>query len=182
MENIYNLLVLDPKGKEVSMNNFAGQVLLIVNTATKCGFTPQYEDLEKMYEDYKGRGFTILDFPCNQFAGQTPGTDEEIHEFCTLNYNTQFPRFKKIDVNGDNAHPLFKFLKSQKGFAGFNMNHPIAKILDEMLTKANPDYKENSDIKWNFTKFLINKKGEVVHRFEPTAGADEIKPVLEQYL
>ena len=143
-------------------------MLLIVNTATKCGFTPQYEELEALYKAYKDKGLEILDFPCNQFGNQAPGTEEEIHSFCTLNFGTEFPQFKKIEVNGENEDPLFTFLKKEKGFEGFNLEHPIGKVLDEMMTKADPDYASKPDIKWNFTKFLVDGEGKVVARYEPT--------------
>ena len=182
MKTIYDFSVKDRKGQEVSLREYANQVLLIVNTATKCGFTPQYDELEKLYATYRKDGFCILDFPCNQFGQQAPGTDENIHEFCKLTYGTEFPRFKKVKVNGDDAEPLFKFLKEQKGFAGWNMEHPIAHILDDMLSKQDPNYKETADIKWNFTKFLINKKGQVVARFEPTAPFNEITEAIEKLL
>ena len=139
------------------MSEYEGKVVLVVNTATQCGFTPQYEELEKLYEKYHSQGFEILDFPCNQFGQQAPGTDESIHEFCKLTYGTEFPRFKKIKVNGNDAEPLYQFLKEQKGFAGWDMSHPIAHVLDDMLSKEDPDYREKADIKWNFTKFLINR-------------------------
>lgn len=180
MKTVYEFTVKDRKGGNVSLKEYANEVLLIVNTATKCGFTPQYEELEQLYKRHHKEGFEILDFPCNQFGQQAPGTDESIHEFCKLNYGTEFPRFKKVKVNGDDADPLFKFLKEQKGFAGWDMDHPIAHLLDEMLAKEDPDYKEKADIKWNFTKFLINKKGQVVARFEPTAKIEEIeKQIIE---
>lgn len=182
MKTVYDFSVKDRKGNLVSLKEYASEVLLIVNTATKCGFTPQYSELEKLYEDYHNKAFTILDFPCNQFGQQAPGTAEEIREFCQLNYNTQFPQFKKIEVNGEKADPLFVFLKGQKGFAGFDMEHPIAPILDDMLSKADPNYKESADIKWNFTKFLINKKGEVVARFEPTAKIQLIEEEIKKLL
>ena len=140
MKTVYDFKVKDRKGKEISLKEYSGMVLLIVNTATKCGFTPQYEELERLYEKYRSQGFTILDFPCNQFGQQAPGTDESIHEFCKLTYGTEFPRFKKLKVNGEDADPLYKFLQEQKGFAGWDMSHPIANILDEMLSKADPDY------------------------------------------
>lgn len=182
MKTVYDFKVKDRKGKEVSLKEYSGQVLLIVNTATKCGFTPQYEELEKLYEKYRSQGFTILDFPCNQFGQQAPGTDESIHEFCKLTYGTEFPRFKKLKVNGEDADPLYKFMQEQKGFAGWDMNHPIAHILDEMLSKNDPDYKEKSDIKWNFTKFLISKAGRVAARFEPTESIDNIALKIEELL
>ena len=134
MKTIYDFTVKDRKGKDVSLKEYANEVLLIVNTATKCGFTPQYDELEKLYEQYHSQGFEILDFPCNQFGQQAPGTDESIHEFCKLNFGTEFPRFKKIKVNGEDAEPLYKFLQEQKGFAGWDMNHKIAPILDDMLS------------------------------------------------
>ena len=177
MRTIYEFSVKDRKGKSVSLKEYANEVVLIVNTATKCGFTPTYEELEALYEKYHTQGFEILDFPCNQFGNQAPGTDESIHQFCKLTYGTEFSRFKKIKVNGEDAEPLFTFLKEQKGFAGWDETHPLYPILDEMLSKADPNYKENTDIKWNFTKFLINKKGQVVARFEPTEKIENIAVV-----
>ena len=182
MKTVYEFSVKDRKGKDVSLKEYANEVLLIVNTATKCGFTPQYEELEKLYKEHHSEGFEILDFPCNQFGQQAPGTDESIHEFFKLNFGTDFPRFKKVKVNGDDADPLFKFLKEQKGFAGWDMEHPIAHILDDMLTKADPDYKEKPDVKWNFTKFLVNKKGQVVSRFEPTEKVEVIDNAIKELL
>ena len=182
MRTVYDFSVKDRKGKEVSLKEYANEVLLIVNTATKCGFTPQYEELEKLYEKYHSQGFEVLDFPCNQFGQQAPGTDEAIHEFCKLNYGTEFPRFKKLKVNGDDADPLYKFLKEQKGFAGFDASHPLTPVLDKLLSESNPAYKENADIKWNFTKFLINKRGQVVARFEPTESIENIAKQIEEIL
>ncbi|KGF44922.1 MAG: glutathione peroxidase [Prevotella bivia] len=182
MRTIYEFSVKDRKGKSVSLKEYANEVVLIVNTATKCGFTPTYEELEALYEKYHTQGFEILDFPCNQFGNQAPGTDESIHQFCKLTYGTEFSRFKKIKVNGEDAEPLFTFLKEQKGFAGWDETHPLYPILDEMLSKADPNYKENTDIKWNFTKFLINKKGQVVARFEPTEKIENIATQIEALL
>jgi glutathione peroxidase len=182
MRTVYEFSVKDRKGKEVSLKEYANEVLLIVNTATKCGFTPQYEELEKLYEKYHSQGFEVLDFPCNQFGQQAPGTDEAIHEFCKLNYGTEFPRFKKLKVNGDDADPLYKFLKEQKGFAGFDANHPLTPVLEKMLVEDNPDYQQSADIKWNFTKFLINKRGQVVARFEPTESLENIATQIEELL
>ena len=167
-QNVYDFTVNDRRGNDVSLSDYKGKVLLIVNTATRCGFTPQYEELETLYKKYKEEGLEILDFPCNQFGEQAPGTEEEIHQFCTLNYGTEFPQFKKIEVNGENEIPLYTFLKSKCGFKGFNPDHKIGQLLDQMLSKDNPDYASNPDIKWNFTKFLIDRKGNVVERFEPT--------------
>lgn len=179
---IYDFTVTDNKGNDVQLSQYKGKVLLIVNTATACGFTPQYEDLDSLYDAYAAKGLEILDFPCNQFGAQAPGTDEEIQEFCTLRYNTQFPRFKKIDVNGENEQPLYTYLKSQKGFAGFDPAHPLTKILHDMFSKADADYASKPDIKWNFTKFLIDKEGNVVARFEPTAAKETLAPAIEELL
>ncbi len=182
MKTIYDFSVKGRKGEQVSLKEYNGEVLLIVNTATKCGFTPQYEELENLYKKYRKEGFVVLDFPCNQFGQQAPGTDESIHEFCKLNFGTEFPRFKKVKVNGEDAEPLFQWLREEKGFAGWDMEHPIAHILDDMLTKADPDYKEKNDIKWNFTKFLINKKGQVVARYEPTTKMEVIEKAVKELL
>ncbi len=167
MANIYDYTVPATDGSEVSLKDFEGKVMIIVNTATGCGFTPHYEPLEALYEKYHDQGLEIIDIPCNQFAGQTPGTDEEIHEFCTLKYNTQFPQMKKSDVNGENALPVYGYLKSQKGFEGMGKG-PKALAMSAMLKTIDKDYKNNPDIKWNFTKFVIGRDGEVLDRFEPT--------------
>ncbi len=179
---IYDFTVTDNKGNDVALSQYKGKVLLIVNTATACGFTPQYEDLDSLYDAYAAKGFEILDFPCNQFGAQAPGTDEEIQEFCTLRYNTQFPRFKKIDVNGENALPLYTFLKSQKTFAGFDPQHPLTSILHNMFSKADANYDKNAEIKWNFTKFLVDQEGKVIARFEPTATKEVLAPAIEALL
>ena len=170
----YDYSVTDMEGKEISMKEFEGKVVLVVNTATGCGFTPHYEDIEAMFEKYHDQGFEVLDVPCNQFAGQTPGTDEEIHEFCTLHYNTLFPQMTKSDVNGENALPLFTWLKSQKGFEGFGKG-PKAMMMAALLKKIDKDYKNNPDIKWNFTKFVIDRQGNVAARFEPTAKMSDVE-------
>ncbi|MBP5564395.1 MAG: glutathione peroxidase [Lachnospiraceae bacterium] len=169
----YDLSVTAADGSEVSMKDYENKVVLVVNTATGCGFTPHYKPLEEMYEKYHDQGLEIVDVPCNQFAGQTPGTDEEIHEFCQLKYNTQFPQMKKSDVNGENAIELFKYLKSQKGFEGFGKG-PKALAMSTMLKGIDKDYKNNPEIKWNFTKFIVNRQGEVVARFEPTVDMKEV--------
>ena len=170
----YDYSVPNTKGEEVSMKDFEGKVVMVVNTATGCGFTPQYEDIESIYEEFHDKGFEVVDVPCNQFAGQTPGSDAEIHEFCTLKYNTQFPQMKKSDVNGDNQLPLYEYLKSQKGFEGFGKGAK-ALAMSAMLKTIDKDYKKNPNIKWNFTKFIVDRKGEVVARFEPTASMDDVK-------
>ena len=175
--SFYDYSVTDMDGKEVSMKDFEGKVVLVVNTATGCGFTPHYEDIENMYEKYHEAGLEVVDVPCNQFAGQTPGTDEEIHEFCTLHYNTKFPQMTKSDVNGENALPLFTWLKSQKGFEGFGKG-PKALMMSGLLKKIDKDYKNNPDIKWNFTKFVVDREGQVVARFEPTAKMSDVEACI----
>ena len=182
MKTVHDFSVKDRKGRMVSLKEYSGEVLLIVNTATQCGFTEQYAELEAMFEKYHKMGFEVLDFPCNQFGKQAPGTDAEIHEFCKLNYNTGFPRFKKIKVNGEEADPLYKFLTGQKGFAGWDEGHKLTPILEEMLSKEDPDYKQKPDIKWNFTKFLTDKRGVVVARFEPTESLENIAAKVEELL
>ena len=179
--SFYDLSVTAANGTEFSMENYKGKVVLVVNTATGCGFTPHYKDIEAMYEKYHDKGFEVIDVPCNQFAGQTPGTDDEIHEFCTLKYHTQFPQMKKSDVNGETAIPLFKYLKSQKGFEGFGKG-PKALAMSALLSKMDKDYKNNSEIKWNFTKFVIDREGNVVARFEPTAKMDKVAEFVESLL
>jgi len=179
--NFYDYSVMNAKGEEVSMKEYEGKVVLVVNTATGCGFTPHYKDLEEMYEALHDKGLEILDIPCNQFAGQTPGTDEEIHEFCTLHYNTQFPQMKKSEVNGPGQLPLYGFLKEQKGFDGFGIG-PVALAMNAMMLKIDKDYKNNPDIKWNFTKFVVDRSGNVAARFEPTASMKEVRKFVESML
>lgn len=181
-KNIYGFTVTDNQGKEVSLSQYKGKVILIVNTATHCGFTPQYEDLDSLYAAYADKGLEILDFPCNQFGGQAPGTDAEIQQFCVANFNTLFPRFHKIDVNGANESPLYTYLKKKKGFAGFDPAHPLTNVLHTMFSRNDPDYAKKPSIKWNFTKFLIDRKGRVVARFEPTATKETIAPAIEALL
>jgi glutathione peroxidase len=156
--NIYDYVVKNDEGKDVSMSEYKGKVLLIVNTATGCGFTPQYEGLEELYKKYQSQGLEILDFPCNQFGEQAPGSIQEIKEFCQLNYDTNFPLFAKIDVNGEKEEPLFTYLKSQQGGLF------------------------GSKIKWNFTKFLINREGNIVERFAPTITPDKMEKKIVELL
>ena len=181
-QNVYDFTVKDDLGKEVSLSQYKGNVLLIVNTATRCGFTPQYTELEALYEKYAKEGFEILDFPCNQFGEQAPGTIEEIHQFCSANFNIQFPQFDKIEVNGPGEHPLYTYLKSQKGFGGFDLNERLGKLLDEMFRKEDPDYDKSPDIKWNFTKFLVSRDGSVVKRYEPTDKMSDIEADIQKEL
>lgn len=178
----YDFEVQDKMGVAVKMDEYEGKVVLVVNTATECGFTPQYDDLQDLYEKYEEAGLEILDFPCNQFGNQAPGSDEEIASFCDSRYGITFPQFKKIDVNGENALPLFKFLQSEKGFAGFNPEHPLTPIVESVVERAHPNYKEEADIKWNFTKFLIDRTGNVVARFEPTEDIEAVDTAVRELL
>ena len=163
------------------MKNFEGKVVLVVNTATGCGFTPHYKDLEDMYEKYHEQGLEIVDVPCNQFAGQTPGTDDEIHEFCTLKFGTEFPQFKKIDVNGETAEPLFAYLATEKPFTGFGKGLKFA-AMNKFSEMNNKKFGDKAYIKWNFTKFLIDREGKVVARFEPTVDMKEVKAAVQAAL
>ena len=179
--NIYDYNVPKPNGEELKLADLKGKVLLIVNTATGCGFTPQYEAIETLYEQYHDKGLEIIDIPCNQFGHQTPGTDDEVNEFCQLHYNTKFEQMKKSDVNGANELPLYTFLKSQKSFEGFG-EHKLASLLADMLAKEDNDWDKKPDIKWNFTKFLVNRQGKVIARFEPTADMNEIKAKIAELI
>jgi len=181
MAGIYDFTVKDRRGNEVSLGEYAGKVLLIVNTATGCGFTPHYEPLEAMYKDLRDKGFEILDFPCNQFAGQAPGDADEIHEFCTLKFGTEFPQFAKIEVNGDGADPLFVHLATQKPFESFGKGLKSA-ALKKFTNMNNKKFGDKAYIKWNFTKFLIDREGNVVARFEPTKDMDEVRAEVEKLL
>lgn len=171
--SIYDYKVKKRKEGELDLAELKGKVILIVNTATGCGFTPQYEGIEALYEKYHDKGFEVLDFPCNQFAGQAPGNDEEIHEFCTLKYNTRFDQLKKIEVNGENAEPLYTFLKEacpKEEVSGIK-----AKMAMKAISKLSKTAKEKGDIKWNFTKFLVDREGNVVRRYAPTTDAKAIE-------
>lgn len=181
-ESIYDFSVQDAEGRQVSLADYKGKVLLIVNTASRCGFTPQYKELEAMYRELNRKGFEILDFPCNQFGNQAPESDAEYVAFCRANYGTEFKQFHKIDVNGENEIPLYAFLKKQQQFVGFDKSHPLCEILETNFDKNQPDWRENADIKWNFTKFLVDKKGNVVARFEPTATEEQMVPEIMKYL
>lgn len=178
--NIYDYEVTTNDGKTIKLDEYKGKVLLIVNTATHCGFTKTYDDLEKTYLKYKDKGFEILDFPCNQFKEQAPESDKEINSFCTLNYSTTFPRFKKIDVNGEEASPLYKYLTSLYEFKGFG-KHVLSPILNKLIKTENND-KDPHTIKWNFTKFLVNRDGKVTERIEPTQNFKYIDKKIEELL
>ena len=181
MKTVYDFTVKDRKGSDVRLDSYKGKVLLIVNTATGCGFTPHYEPLEKMYKDLKDKDFEILDFPWNQFANQAPGSEEEIHSFCTLKFGTEFPQFAKIDVNGENADPLFAFLSTEKPFEGFGKGIKNA-ALNKFANLNNKAFGEKAYIKWNFTKFLIDREGKVIARFEPTIDMNEVRKAVEAAL
>ncbi len=170
--SVYQFTVKDVDQKEVSLKAYEGKVLLIINSATKCGLTPQYEGLEKIYETYRKKGFEILDFPCNQFMNQAPGTDQELKSFCELNYGTQFKTFAKLDVNGKQAHPLYKYLRNEKkkDLGDHGKNTLLSRLLP------------NTSIKWNFTKFLVNRQGQVIHRFGPGFTPDKIAPYIEEVI
>ncbi len=177
---IYDFTIKAQDGSEVRMSEFAGKTLLIVNTATGCGFTPQYDELQDLYELHQKDGLEILDFPCNQFREQAPGSDEEIHSFCTGRYGITFPQFSKIDVNGEHAIPLYKYLTENTSFGGFS--GPMGLVLKPIVKKMDKDYKNNGRIKWNFTKFLISREGEILARFEPTDSMDKVKEKVEEAL
>lgn len=180
--SIYDFTVMTGAGKEKSLADYKDKVVLIVNTASKCGFTPQFKELQELYLTYKEKGLEILGFPCNQFAEQDPGSNGEIEEFCRYNYGVTFQMFAKGDVRGETAQPLFKYLTAQKGFEGFDKSHPIAARLTEALKTNFPEYLEGDDIKWNFTKFLIDKEGNVVKRFEPTTSPSALAADIEALL
>lgn len=172
--SIYDFKVTTREGNEETLEQYKDKVLLIVNTATGCGFTPHYEPLEAMYKEYRDQGFEILDFPCNQFADQAPESDDEIHEFCQVKFGTEFPQYKKIDVNGETALPLFAYLATEKPFEGFGKGIKN-KALEKFANANNKKYGDKAYIKWNFTKFLVDRAGNVVARFEPTVEMDEVK-------
>lgn len=180
--NLYDFEVMAQKNQPLHLSQYKGKVVLIVNTASKCGFTFQYQDLQRLYDKYNSKGFEILDFPCDQFGGQSPESDEQTTEFCQLNYGTTFAQLQQIEVNGENESPLYTWLKSEKGFFGFDRNNPVSQKLDDRLKKVDPDYAKSSDIKWNFTKFLIDREGNVVARFEPTADITRIDNMIQAQL
>lgn len=179
--NIYDFKVKAQDGSEISLADYKGKVLLIVNTATGCGFTPQYEELQALYDAHQSAGLEILDFPCNQFGEQAPGSDEEIYSFCTGRFGITFPQFAKIDVNGANAIPLYQWLAENSKFEGFGMN-PMGLAMSGILKKIDKDYKKSNTVKWNFTKFLISRDGQIAARFEPTASMKAVKQKVEEIL
>ncbi|MBQ4285328.1 MAG: glutathione peroxidase [Bacteroidales bacterium] len=180
METIYSFKTLSNKGAEVELSQYKGKVLMIVNTASKCGFTPQYDGLEALYQKYKDQGLVILGFPCDQFAGQEPGSNEQIEEFCRINHGVTFPLMAKTDVNGENAEPVFEYLKSQaptEEYKGLK-----AKATRTMLKGISKTARKDSDILWNFTKFLVNRDGTVIKRYAPVTTPEEIEKDLQEML
>ena len=178
---IYDYKVKKADGTEVSMEDYRGKVLLIVYTATGCSFTPQYDGLQELYEEVKDKGFEILDFPCNQFGAQAPGTDEEIHTFCTGRFGVTFPQFAKCDVRGETAIPLFRYLADNTTFEGFGLS-PMGLMMNGIAKKMDRDYKKNGEIKWNFTKFVIDRDGKIAARFEPTQDVKAVAAKVRELL
>ena len=178
--SIYDYFIKDRNGKEISLNEYKGKVLVIVNTATGCGFTPQYEGLENLYKEYHEKGLEIIDIPCNQFGNQAPGTDDEIHDFCALKYNTSFDQFTKADVNGKNELPLYTYLKEQiKEDKIEGIKNKMAMKAVEKISKTT---KKNGDIKWNFTKFLVDKEGKVIERYSPTFKPEDMEEDIKKII
>lgn len=181
-QSIYDFEVIDNKNNLVSLSKYKGKILLICNTAIHCQFTPTYKNLEFSYLKYHSAQFEILDFPCNQFHGQASESDEFIDAFCTNQYKTTFPRFKKIDVNGENASPLFLYLQKQKKFQGFDKGSDFSQYLSIMQMKENINWLKDNSIKWNFTKFLVDRNGKVVKRFECTAPYSKVEQAIEKLI
>lgn len=180
---IYDITVKDIDGSDVSLANYKGKVLLIVNVASKCGLTPQYQGLEALYQKYKDQGLEILGFPCNQFLGQEPGTNEEIQSFCSLNYNVTFPLFDKIDVNGEAESPLYTYLKEQAPFKGYPEGaEEFAARLDQIHQQTGTGFDQGDAIRWNFGKFLVSKDGKTILRFEPMVTPDMMEEAIQELL
>lgn len=179
---IYSYSVRRMDGGETSLSEYRGKVLLLVNTASRCGFTPQFAQLESLYEKYRDRGLMVLAFPCNQFKEQDPDDDETIARFCQKNYGVTFPVFSKIKVLGSESDALYRYLTEQKPFAGFDRDHPLAQKLHEILSAEDPDYARSDAVKWNFTKFLVGRDGAVMRRFEPTADLAAVEREIEKLL
>ena len=180
--NVYDFKAETIDGCEIALEGYRGKVLLIVNTASKCGFTHQYEELETLYRKYAQEGLVVLGFPCNQFMNQEPESNEKIKEFCTTTYQVTFPMFAKIDVKGERALPLYGYLTAQQKFEGFNRSHPLGEKLDELLYAEDKNYAMTDDVKWNFTKFVADKEGVCVRRFEPTTDISEVEEYIKTLL
>ncbi len=181
MKTLYDFSARSNKGAEVHFSDYKGKVVLIVNTASKCGFTPQYDGLEALWQKYRDKGLVIIGFPCDQFGHQEPGSNEEIAEFCRLNHGVTFPLMEKIEVNGEGAAPIYQWLTAEKAFGGFG-DGPMAAMMDKFLSEADPDYASKPGIKWNFTKFLIDREGKVVARFEPTFTPEQLDACIAEVL
>lgn len=177
---IYDYSIIDRNGNKINLNDYNGKVLIIVNTATGCGFTPQYEGLEKLYKEYHDKGLEIIDIPCNQFGNQAPGTDDEIHEFCALKYDTSFDQFAKAEVNGENELPLYTYLKEQ--IKEDKIDGIKNKMAMKAVEKISKTAIKDGDIKWNFTKFLVDKEGKVVGRYSPTFKPEDIKEDIKKLI
>lgn len=182
MATIYDFTVTRANGERFPLYHYEGKPVLIVNTASKCKYTPQFDDLQKLYDEYKERGLQVIGFPCNQFAEQEPGSSQEAESFCQINYGVQFPMFSKVDVNGEQAHPLYDFLKKSGPFAGFDESDSNGKLLKLMIADKAPHWLHGDAIKWNFTKFLIDREGRVIRRFEPVDAVDKLKASIEELL
>ncbi|OXM83567.1 glutathione peroxidase [Paenibacillus rigui] len=180
--SIYDIPVTSIRGKEGSMADYKGKVLIVANTASKCGFTPQYSDLQKLYEKYREQGLEILGFPSNQFAEQEPGSHTEVEAFCQMNYGVSFPLFEKTDVRGADAHPLFQYLTEQAPFKGFDLTNASGKMLNAFLQEKFPEQLLGDSVKWNFTKFIIDREGNVVARFEPTEEPMDMESTIQSLL
>lgn len=180
--NFYDFKAKTIDGREQALSEYRGKVLVVVNTASKCGFTPQYDGLEKLYRKYRDQGLEILGFPCNQFLKQEPGSNDEISSFCRRNYGVTFPMFAKVDVRGENADPLFRYLTEAAPFQGFELNKETGKKIEGVVKEYYPDNLEGNGIKWNFTKFLIGADGTVLARFEPTVTPEEMDGAVENAL
>ncbi|MEG0370810.1 MAG: glutathione peroxidase [Clostridium sp.] len=180
--SIFDFKAINIDGEEVSLSEYKGKALIIVNTASKCGFTPQYEDLQKLYEKYNSKGLEILGFPCNQFAEQEPGNNPEVKNFCKLNYGVTFPIFEKVDVRGMDAHPIFKYLTANTKFKGFDLENPSGKLLNALINEKCPEFLGDDSIKWNFTKFLLDQEGKVVKRFESSFEPMDMEKYIEELL
>jgi len=180
--SIHDYEAIKTNGDKVSLSSYKGKVLLIVNTASKCKFTPQFDDLQRLYDRYQDQGFEILGFPCNQFGEQEPGSSEEASSFCRINYGVKFPVFSKIEVNGSGADPLFEYLKRQAPFKGFDESNINAKLMKMMISEKYPEWLVGDSIKWNFTKFLISQQGEVLERYEPSEEPSDFEPAIAQLL
>lgn len=180
--NIYDFKARTVEGKEIAFQDYKGKVVIIVNTASKCGFTPQYHELQALYDQYAAQGLEILAFPSNQFAEQEPGTNVEVKNFCQLNFGVTFPLFEKNDVRGETAQPLFEFLTEHAPFKGFDLTNPAGERLQTILQQRFPEFLKGNAIKWNFTKFLIDRDGNLVGRYEPPVSPLEMKQNIEQLL